>query len=151
MKRLAARVSKLIKTFWFKIDKVITYKQRLEWQAEQRKAMDRHLVRLLHCACFDITLHCRYILSSRQRNIRESLRQSSPGRITRRCSRNVAAHLTEKISRMWCGELIFNVARLQACRQHASTPSTLRHAKLTCCVPIYSTRSSRSGRTSTSD
>lgn len=44
MKRLAARVSKLIKTFWFKIDKVITYKQRLEWQAEQRKAMDRHLV-----------------------------------------------------------------------------------------------------------
>ncbi|KAJ8605217.1 hypothetical protein CTAYLR_000458 [Chrysophaeum taylorii] len=47
MRKLAGKVSKLVKTFWFKIDKVITYKQRLEWQAEQRKAMDRHLVHLV--------------------------------------------------------------------------------------------------------
>ena len=35
------------RTFWFKIDKVVAYKQRLEWQGEQRKAMDRHLVHLV--------------------------------------------------------------------------------------------------------
>ena len=46
-KRVAGKVSKLVKQFWFKIDQIIGYKARLNFQAAQRKAMDRHLVHLV--------------------------------------------------------------------------------------------------------
>mmetsp|Transcript_32203 Transcript_32203/g.99600 ORF Transcript_32203/g.99600 Transcript_32203/m.99600 type:complete len:1299 (+) Transcript_32203:1576-5472(+) len=47
MKKLAARVSRLIKSFWVKIDRIIAHKQRLAWQTSQRKVMDKHLIQLL--------------------------------------------------------------------------------------------------------
>jgi len=47
IKKLAGRVSRLVKNFWVKIDRIIAYKQRLRWQTSQRKAMDKHLVHLV--------------------------------------------------------------------------------------------------------
>mmetsp|Transcript_20713 Transcript_20713/g.61791 ORF Transcript_20713/g.61791 Transcript_20713/m.61791 type:complete len:1556 (-) Transcript_20713:252-4919(-) len=46
-KRTAMRVARLIKHFWMKIDRIISYKRRLEWQTLQRKSMDKHLVHLV--------------------------------------------------------------------------------------------------------
>lgn len=46
-KKSAARVSRLIKNFWVKIDRLVAYKRRLEWHRSQRKVMDRHLAHLV--------------------------------------------------------------------------------------------------------
>jgi len=46
-RKLAARASRIIKNFWMKIDRIVAYKRRLEWQKSQRKVMDRHLVHLV--------------------------------------------------------------------------------------------------------
>ena len=47
LKRLAAKASKFIKQFWFKIDKVIAYERRLRFENAQRKNMDKALVTLV--------------------------------------------------------------------------------------------------------